>query len=204
MTASITSLTAANALAASGRKKRVLLVDTSRAKRDMRAETMRRLGVEVDCAADISEARSWWRPELYDLVLFHVENEVPQMYKFWDEIVAITPGQQVAFLVGKPAYLAPSPTRAPVQDDVEANLGPFRQVKYSATGLPVVAQSWGILEACRRISAVRSVADARTRALRDRPLPPRDAAATENGRMVAEAKLPAALSDAELPREELQ
>ncbi len=204
MTASITSLTAANALAASGRKKRVLLVDTSRAKRDMRAETMRRLGVEVDCAADISEARSWWRPELYDLVLFHVENEVPQMYKFWDEIVAITPGQQVAFLVGKPAYLAPSPTRAPAQDDVEANLGPFRQVKYSATGLPVVAQSWGILEACRRISAVRSVADARTRALRDRPLPPRDAAANENTRMVAEAKLPAALSDAELPREELQ
>ena len=43
------------------KKKRVSLVDTSRAKRDVRSETMRKLGVEVDCAADISDARCWWR-----------------------------------------------------------------------------------------------------------------------------------------------
>src|SRR5215469_15625106 len=51
------------------KKKRVLLVDTSQAKREMRAEVMRKLGVDVDCAADITEARSWWRAALYDIVL---------------------------------------------------------------------------------------------------------------------------------------
>jgi hypothetical protein len=39
------------------RKKRVLLVDTSTAKRDLRAEAMRKLGMDVDCACDIDEAR---------------------------------------------------------------------------------------------------------------------------------------------------
>ena len=51
------------------KKRRVLLVDTSATKRDLRAETMRKLGMEVDCAADISEARSWWRSDLYNLVI---------------------------------------------------------------------------------------------------------------------------------------
>jgi hypothetical protein len=42
-----------------------------------------------------------------------------------------------------------------------------------------VPERWGIMEACRRISAVRSVADARSRALRERPLPRRDPAEGE-------------------------
>ncbi|HXU18269.1 MAG TPA: response regulator, partial [Terriglobales bacterium] len=66
----------------SPKKNRVLLVDTSRAKRDLRSETMRKLGVEVDCATDISEARSWWRPNLYDLVLIHVEDSPGALEKF--------------------------------------------------------------------------------------------------------------------------
>jgi hypothetical protein len=36
------------------------------------------------------------------------------------------------------------------------------------------SQRWGILEACRRISAVRSKMNARTKAMRDRPEPARD------------------------------
>src|SRR5690242_9031353 len=104
MTSSLVDL-AASALSGPAKKKRVLLVDTCRAQRDMRGETMRRLGMEVDCAADISEARCWWRPDLYDLVLFHVEDELPHMYKFWDDIRAATPSQRTAFLVGKPEYL---------------------------------------------------------------------------------------------------
>ncbi len=39
------------------KKKRVLLVDTSQATRELRAEVMRKLGMDVDCAADIAEAR---------------------------------------------------------------------------------------------------------------------------------------------------
>ena len=37
---------------------------------------MRKLGIEVDCAADIAEARSWWRADLYNLVLINMENEI--------------------------------------------------------------------------------------------------------------------------------
>ena len=51
------------------KKKRVLLIDTSHAKRDLRAEVLRKLGIDVDSAADIVEARVWWKPARYDLVL---------------------------------------------------------------------------------------------------------------------------------------
>lgn len=55
--------------------KRVLLVDTSHSKRDLRAEALQKLGMYVHSAADIAEARSWWRPALYDLVLINMEKE---------------------------------------------------------------------------------------------------------------------------------
>ena len=54
------------------KKKRVLLVDCSQAKRELRVEVMRKLGVDVDWAADIAEARSWWRAAMYDLVLINM------------------------------------------------------------------------------------------------------------------------------------
>ena len=50
---------------------------------------------------------------------------------------------------------------------------------------------WGILEACRRISAVRHVSDARAKAIRNRPLPPRDSEVSQSRR----AKDPAVLDE---------
>jgi len=177
MTAPLLDVPAASALGTPVKKKRVLLVDTSRLKRDMRAETMRRLGMEVDCAADISEARCWWRPDLYNLVLFHAETELLQMEKFCDDIRAATPAQQIAFLVGKPQYLAASPNgHTAVPADGEPVLLPETREARTSTATP---QHWGILEACRRISAVRSVTDARSRALREGPLPTRDSDSRE-------------------------
>ena len=177
MTAPIESLLLAAPIPSNLKKKRVLLVDGSPAKRDLRAEIMRRLGIEVDCAADISEARSWWRADLYSLVLFHVENELGHRDKFCEDIRAATPPQQIAFLVGKPEYLADAPTadqaavipnhgRHATQDDLKASLS------IDLSSAP--QQRWGILEASRRISAVRSASSARTKAMRDRPEPPRD------------------------------
>ena len=40
------------------KKKRVLLLDTSQTKRDLRADVMRKLGIDVDCAADVLEAHA--------------------------------------------------------------------------------------------------------------------------------------------------
>jgi CheY-like chemotaxis protein len=157
-------------------KKRVLLVDISPASRDLRAEVMRKRGMEVDCAADIGEARSWWRAGLYNLVLIHMEIGTGQRDKFCEDVRGAAPPQQLAFLVGKPEYLADSPNTVEegsvqnvphaFRDEVEAirSTGAFRQAPLR----------WGILEASRRISAVRSASVARTRAMRETPTPPRD------------------------------
>src|SRR5271166_4081515 len=91
------------------RKKRVLLLDTSPAKRDLRADVMRKMGIEVDCAADVLEARCWWRADLYNLVLISVTGETDSWDKFCTELRSATPPQRIAFLVGGPEYLAAAP-----------------------------------------------------------------------------------------------
>jgi len=157
------------------KKKRVLLIDTSHARRDLRAEVMRKVGIDVDSAADIAEARIWWKPSLYDLVLVNMEKGRGQRDKFCDDVRGATPPQRLAFLVGQPEYLADSPNAhqelvAEDRDDQSAIV---------ANGiLPAgprdTTQRWGILEASRRISAVRSSSIARTQAMRALPPPPRD------------------------------
>jgi CheY-like chemotaxis protein len=161
--------------ALAARKKRVLLVDSARATRDLRSETMRRLGAEVDCAADISEARCWWRADLYDLVLINVAASKVQMDKFCDDIRRFMPQQQIMFLVGKPDYLAllPNEPQTAYEDGEQEQFVPVAQDNSSSLSKGL-SERWGILEACRRIAAVRSKMDARTRAMRDLPGPKRD------------------------------
>jgi CheY-like chemotaxis protein len=173
------------------KNKRVLLLDTSATMRDRRAESMRKLGMEVDCAADVSEARSWWRADLYSLVLIDMESGLGHRDKFCDDMRRASPPQQISFLVGKPGYLADIPKAdgvplavkssgdQSVRDDVRAAL---------AVVLPGASQRWGILEASRRISAVRSLSHARSRATQERPMPPRDLETRESKRAAAESK----------------
>lgn len=180
------------------KKKRVLLIDSSQAKRELRAEVMRKRGIDVDCAADIPEARSWWKAALYDLVLINMEKGLGYRDKFCDDIRGATPPQRLAFLVGQPKYLADSPNgdeESPMQNgddqimiDLTVNMG---------TDHAGLTQRWGILEASRRISAVRSASLARTQALRALPTPPRDS----EGRGSKRNPAPASLDD--LLREEL-
>jgi hypothetical protein len=162
---------------ASLRKKRVLLIDASTKTRDLRAETLRKLGVDVDCAADILEARSWWRADLYNLVLVDMENELGHRDKFCKDVRGATPPQQLRFLVGKPGYLAdlPNAEEAPaaLKNGNYSNEGDVK----AAMGIDLsggLSQRWGILEASRRISAVRSLSLARSKAISERPAPPRD------------------------------
>jgi CheY-like chemotaxis protein len=182
------------------KKKRVLLVDTSAHKRELRAEIMRKLGIEVDCAADISEARSWWRADLYNLVLINAQNDVSQRDDFCEIIRNATPRQQLAFLVGKPEYLADAP-KANGESSVQKNneqvqIGDVRAALSAESGdLP---QRWGILEASRRISAVRSASVARTRAMRERPAPLRDSEVRPSKRTTQSTTLD------DLLREEMQ
>jgi CheY-like chemotaxis protein len=157
-------------------KKRVLLVDISPASRDLRAEVMRKRGMDVDCAADIGEARSWWRAGLYNLVLIHMEIGTGQRDKFCEDLRGAAPPQQLAFLVGKPEYLANSPSAEgePVQNGVPQALRDEVEAIRSTGVFQQPPLRWGILEASRRISAVRSASVARTRAMRETPTPTRD------------------------------
>jgi CheY-like chemotaxis protein len=155
------------------KKKRVLLLDTSSHKRELRAEIMRKLGIEVDSAADITEARSWWKADLYDLVLVNTHNNQGNRDKFCDDIRAAAPSQRFAFLVGKPEYLSGSPSLD--SSDHNEDAIPVREVTAAvSTDIVDLPQRWGILEASRQISAVRSASNARTQAIRNRPTPPRD------------------------------
>lgn len=158
------------------KKKRVLLIDTSHAKRDLRAEVLRKRGIFVDSAADIAEARSWWKPALYDLVLINVEKGGGQRDKFCHDVRSATPPQRLAFLVGQPEYLVDLPS---TDQELLMERG---EEQSAAVGARVAlaadsgdsTQRWGILEASRRISAVRSASIARTQAMRALPPPPRD------------------------------
>jgi hypothetical protein len=159
------------------KRKRVLLVDSSSSQRELRAETMRKLGMEVDVAADIGEARSWWRADLYNLVLISSLGDAPAYRdKFCQDVRGATPPQQLAFLVGKPSYLADAPNDdlVPSQQDGNHDISGDVQSALAATLSGGVSQRWGILEASRRISAVRSLSHARTKASQNKPLPPRD------------------------------
>jgi len=182
------------------KKKRVLLIDTSHAKRDLRADIMRKLGIDVDSASDIVEARIWWRPALYDLVLINMEKGRGQRDKFCDDLRSATPPQRVAFLVGQPEYLTDLPNQdqelAMERSDDQAAIGNAKGI-FPADPADTT-QRWGILEASRQISAVRSACIARTQAMRALPPPLRDF----EGRPAKASATPTSLDD--LLKEELR
>jgi hypothetical protein len=176
MSAPVAGLPLLNSDSGPEKKKRVLLLDTSQTKRDLRADVMRKLGIEVDCAADVIEARCWWRADLYNLVLINVSGETDSRDKFCLDIRSATPPQRIAFFVGGPKYLSASPQG----NDVHVGEIPLTSEIVSALQASEgSSQRWGILEACRLISSVRSVSEARSRALRETPRPSRWAEAIE-------------------------
>ena len=180
MTAPIVALPLPTADGIPAKKKRVLLLDTSQTKRDLRADVMRKLGIEVDCAADVIEARCWWRADLYNLVLINVAGETDSRDKFCTDLRSATPPQRIAFFVGGPEYLASAPhsDEAPAEPDADA-LHKEMVAALLAQDSVSSSQRWGILEACRKISSVRAVSEVRTRAIRETPRPSRWAEAIE-------------------------
>jgi hypothetical protein len=181
MTTPIIALRLSSPDGSRAKKKRVLLLDTSQTKRDLRADVMRKLGIDVDCAADVMEARCWWRADLYNLVLINVAGETDSRDKFCTDIRGATPPQKIAFFVGGPEYLAAAPhsDQAPAEADADALHKEMVAALLAQTSDHSSQQRWGILEACRRISSVRSVSEARSRAVREAPRPSRWAEAIE-------------------------
>jgi hypothetical protein len=182
MTTPVIALPPPNPDGIPAKKKRVLLLDTSQTKRDLRADVMRKLGIDVDCAADVLEARCWWRADLYNLVLINAagEGENDGRDQFCTDLRSATPPQRIAFFVGGPEYLAAAPhsDEAPPVPDADA-LHKELVAALLAQAAAATSQRWGIMEACRKISSVRAVSEARSRALRETPRPSRWAEAIE-------------------------
>ena len=145
-------------------RKRILLLATYATKRDLRAKILRKKGIEVDCAADVAEARLLWQADAYNLLLVDVHNDSQNLRAFCDEVRGAKPPQTVAFLVGKPVYLAGSPS----PDDgiavlVEEEQGPWAEmvVALYANACGALPRRWGFIEASWRIAATRSLKDPR-------------------------------------------
>ena len=144
-------------------KKRILLIATSAMKRELRSRILRKLGLEVDCAADITEARSLWRADFYSLVLLDIGNDSLRVAEFCTEIKAAKPSQRMAFLVGKPEYLSASS----IPDDLlvipEEPASPWGTMVAAlhANGSEKSPPRWGFQEATWQIAAIRSLKDPR-------------------------------------------
>jgi len=145
------------------RKKRILLIDSYATKRDLRAKILRKLGVEVDCASDISEARSLWQADAYNLVLMDVKREPRNVEDFCGEMASAKPPQRMAFLVGKPEYLGSTPGAGDelYRDPTRNGLWSEMVASLFTSACELLPQRYGFLEASWRIAATRSLKDPR-------------------------------------------
>ena len=132
-------------LAPPARNKRILLVVSDDVRRDLRARVLRKLGADVECAADISEARSLWRADSYNLVLLDVICDARNAEEFCIDIKAAKPPQAVAFLVGKPDYIAASPRVDGVSEGGDSNGHAWGDVVASlfASACQGLSRRWG-------------------------------------------------------------
>jgi CheY-like chemotaxis protein len=150
------------ALAPAAAKKRILLVVSDDVRRDLRARVLRKLGADVECAADISEARSLWRADSYNLVLLDVVRDAGNAEEFCTEVKAAKPPQTVAFLVGKPDYIAAAPHINGVATAADINgHAAWGEVVASlfANACEGLSRRWGFQETAWRIAAARSMKD---------------------------------------------
>ncbi|MBZ5568095.1 MAG: hypothetical protein LAN64_09635 [Acidobacteriia bacterium] len=145
-------------------KKLVLMVVTRSPKNNLRANVLRKHGLEVVCANHIGDARMLWHPDTYDLVLFDLRHENGATEELCRDMKAESPEQRIAFLVGKPEYLASSPSA----NELAADEAPKRYEEIlrqlMATACEALPQRGGFLEATWRMSLARAVKPA--------PIPP--------------------------------
>lgn len=147
-------------------KKRILLIDSFATKRDLRAKVLRKMGIEVDCAADISEARSLWQADSYNLVLLDVKRDPRNVEEFCTEMQSAKPPQMLAFLVGKPEYLGASPcadTGIPLVDGTRNGMWSEMVASLFTSACEFLPRRYGFLEASWRIAATRSLKDPRSK-----------------------------------------
>ena len=106
------------------RDKKVLLIDSCQATREVREAVLRSHGVDVHAAQSFAEARLLWQPNVYDLVMLDVRRYSPgEMLEFCERINA-SPRERIVFLVGPPVYLSHTwPGEVAVDDTARGQWG---------------------------------------------------------------------------------
>jgi CheY-like chemotaxis protein len=135
------------------RKTSILLMDTNSERRALRKKIMALRGVEVIGAGDLTEASSIWHRDRYDMVLLDIRMDHRGCMAFRDEIKKDSPGQVVAFLVGKPNFVDIDPRQDSYigEEDGEPWGDSLRKaVRESCDLLP---QRYSFVEASWRIAA---------------------------------------------------
>jgi CheY-like chemotaxis protein len=79
-----------------GKQPRILLVDDRQTSRKSRAAAITGLGCAVDQAANLLEARAYWGPALYDLVVIDLRRHPHHALDLCGEIKHIRASDQVA------------------------------------------------------------------------------------------------------------
>jgi CheY-like chemotaxis protein len=142
-------------------KKHILLVVSHSPTNSLRANVLRKHGIDVVCAHHMGDARLLWHPGSYDLVLFDVHCDNSAALELADEIKAECPGQRIAFLVGRPEYLAASPRENGGNDRAGQDAPPKRHEEtlrqLMATACEALPRRGGFLEATWRMSLARAV-----------------------------------------------
>jgi len=149
-------ITASNLSANTVQLKRcALLMDSNPERRALRKKIMALHGVEMIGAGDLDEAASIWHRDRYDMVLIDIRKDYGGALALRDEIKKDSPGQIVAFLVGKPDYVSlhPAPgSYVPEQHGVEWGDAMRKALQQSCEALP---QRNGFVEAGFRIATAK-------------------------------------------------
>ncbi len=136
-------------------KKCALLMDSNPERRALRKKIMALHGVEMIGAGDLDEAASIWHQDRYDMVLIDIRKDYSGALALRDEIKKDSPGQMVAFLVGKPDYVSldPAPgSYVPEQHGTEWGEAMRKAVQQGCESLP---QRNGFVEAGFRIASAK-------------------------------------------------
>ena len=137
-------------------KRCVLLMDTNPQRRALRKKIMAMHGVEMIGASDLEEAALVWHRDRYDMVLIDIRRDYRGALAFRAEIKKDSPDQIVAFLVGRPNFVAlhPSPgSYAPEKYGMEWGESLRNAVRESCESLP---QRNGFVEASWRIAVTKT------------------------------------------------
>ena len=137
-------------------KKCVLLMDTNPERRALRKKIMALHGVQMIGASDLEEAALVWHRDRYDMVLIDIRRDHHGALALRDEIKKDSPEQIVAFLVGRPDFVALQPSLGSYvseENGMEWGESLRNAVRESCESLP---QRNGFVEASWRIAATKA------------------------------------------------